>query len=127
NSKIRGVFDVNTGIMTLLGQASPASYTRAIRLVQYRNVVPSAGVNKTLYFSVNDGRSDSERVVRDLVFGQAAVALDIPTAFTPNGDLSNDTWKIIPLKSEEEYAGARVRVYNKAGVVVYESVGFNKE
>lgn len=127
NSRIRGVFDVNTGIMTLLGQASPASYTKAIRLVQYRNVVPSAGVNKTLYFSVNDGRSDSERVERDLVFGRAAVALDIPTAFTPNGDLSNDTWKIIPLKSEEEYAGARVRVYNKAGTVVYESVGFSKE
>ncbi len=126
-SRIRGVFDVSTGVLTLLGQASPASYTRAIRQVQYRTVVPSAGMKKTLYFSVNDGKSDSERAQRDLVFGQAAVSLDIPTGFTPNGDLSNDTWKIIPLKSQEEFSNARIRVYNKAGILVYESVGFDKE
>ena len=84
-------------------------------------------MKKTLFFSVNDGKSDSERVQRDLVFGQAAVSLDIPTGFTPNGDLSNDTWKIIPLKSQEEFSNARIRVYNKAGILVYEAVGFDKE
>jgi gliding motility-associated-like protein len=126
-SKIRGVFDSSTGVLTLLGQASPASYSRAIRSVQYENLIPAAGLKKKVLIVVNDGKSDSEEVERDIAFGQAAVSLDIPTGFTPNGDQSNDTWKIIPLKTAEEFSNARVRVYNKSGIVVYESIGFQRE
>jgi gliding motility-associated-like protein len=127
DGKIRGVFDPNTGILTLLGQASPARYSRAIRAVQYSTLAPEPGGIRTLYVMVNDGRVDSEVAERSIVFGQAALSLDIPTGFTPNGDLSNDTWKIIPLKSEEEFSGARIKVYNKAGILVYESIGFDTE
>jgi gliding motility-associated-like protein len=89
--------------------------------------VQGIGVNKTFYLKVNDGKSDSEIVERNLVYGEAAAALDIPTGFTPNGDLANDTWKIIPLKSEEQYAEALIKIYNKDGILVYESVGFETE
>lgn len=126
-SSIRAVFDPATGILTLLGQASPARYTQALRSVQYENTVQGIGVNKTFYLKVNDGKSDSEIVERNLVYGEAAAALDIPTGFTPNGDLANDTWKIIPLKSEEQYAEALIKIYNKDGILVYESVGFETE
>lgn len=127
NTKIRGVFDSNTGIMTLLGQASPARYTEALRSVHFQSMAPGQGENKVIYILVNDGKSDSETHERNLVFGQASVSLDIPTGFTPNGDLSNDTWKIVPLKSEEEYAGVHIKVYNKAGILVYDAVGFDSE
>ena len=84
-------------------------------------------VNKTLYLKVNDGKSDSEIVQRNLVYGEAAASLDIPTGFTPNGDLANDTWKIVALKSEEQFAEALIRIYNKDGTLVYESIGFENE
>ena len=127
NANIRGVFDSGTGVLTLLGQASPASYTAALRSVHFQSAAPASGESKQLYIVVNDGKSDSETVERTLVFGQASVSLDIPTGFTPNGDDANDTWKIVPLKSEEEFSGARIRVYNKFGVLVYEAVGFESE
>ena len=126
DSNIRGVFDSNTGVLTLLGQASPGAYARAIRAVQYERLVPAIE-QKILYMVVNDGKSDSEEVERILRFGQPAVALDIPTGFTPNGDTANDTWKIVPLKSEEQFTNARIKVYNKTGILVYESVGLESE
>lgn len=127
NSNIRGVFDVKTGTLTLLGQASPARYAQAIRSVTYSTLVPGTGVDKKVRIVVNDGKTDSAPAERDLVFGQAAVSLDIPTGFTPNGDLANDTWKITPLKTEDAYAEAHITVYNKEGIVVYETIGFQNE
>lgn len=127
NPNIRGVFDPNTGVMTLLGEASPESYTQAIRSVDYQGPAVATDPAKVIFFHISDGVSDSETVERNLISGQANVALDIPSGFTPNGDQANDTWKIIPLKSEEEFGRARVTVYNKAGAVVYQATGFEKE
>ncbi len=125
-ANIRGVFDPGTGMLTLIGKASPQTYTEAMRAVQYERLVPGTQ-EKVLYMSVNDGQSDSEEVERILRFGRASVSLDIPTGFTPNGDTTNDTWRIVPLKSEEQYVNARIKVYNKAGVLVYESIGLDSE
>jgi gliding motility-associated-like protein len=127
NGKIRGVFDASTGVLTLLGQASPASYSSALKSVRYEGLGAGTDQTKTLYFMVNDGKSPSAALERPLVLGQAAISLDIPSGFTPNGDLANDTWKIIPLKSEEEYSNARIKVYNKSGSIVFEAVGFQNE
>ncbi|MEX1241868.1 MAG: Ig-like domain-containing protein [Cyclobacteriaceae bacterium] len=126
NAGIRGVFDATTGILTLLGQASPARYSAALKSVQFQTLAPSSE-RKVLYILVNDGKSESVEVERLLLSGQAIVSLDIPTGFTPNGDMANDTWKIVPLKTEVEYSNARIRVYNKMGILVYESIGFEGE
>jgi gliding motility-associated-like protein len=125
-AKIRGSFDPNTGVLTLAGEASPSLYGDALRSVSYEGI-GSGSARKMVYFRVNDGKTDSETVERVILQGDAPVALDIPTGFTPNGDQANDTWKIIPLKSEEEFSQARVKVYNKAGILVYESVGLAGE
>jgi gliding motility-associated-like protein len=127
NANMRGVFDANTGILTLLGQASPYAYTQALRSVLYNSVSEQPQGSKTIYFILHDGRSDSEAKERTLGEGAASISLEIPTGFTPNGDLANDTWKIIPVRNSNEYSKARIRVYNKAGNVVYESVGFQNE
>jgi gliding motility-associated-like protein len=126
NSNISGVFDPNTGVLTLLGQASPASYTAALRSVSFQTIAP-ASESKVLYILVNDGKAPSETVERTLRFGQATVSLEIPTGFTPNGDQANDTWKIVPLKTTEAMSDVRIRVYNKQGIMVFESTGFQNE
>lgn len=124
--KIRGVFDPETGVLTLLGQASPGSYASALRSVGFEGLsVP--GQAKVIYFQVNDGKADSDPVERALISSDSNVTLDIPTGFTPNGDQANDTWRIVPLTSDEELSNARIKVYNKAGKLVYEAVGFESE
>lgn len=126
-SKVSGTFDTNQGILVLSGQASPERYTSAIRSVTYQCLLPSRDMTKAAVITVSDGKSTSEMVERRIVFGRVTVALDVPSAFTPNGDMANDTWKIIPLSEEEQYAGALIRVYNKEGILVYEGVGFEQE
>lgn len=126
NSKVRGVFDPNTRILTLLGQASPQTYSVALRSVFFETIAPSEQA-KTIYIVVNDSKSSSQPVERTILPGSAGASLDIPSGFTPNGDNVNDTWKIIPLNAEEDYAQAHIRVYNKEGIIVHESVGLERE
>ena len=46
--------------------------------------------------------------------------VNIPTAFTPNGDGINDTWNIEGL---ETYRNASVRIYNRWGTLIYSKTG----
>lgn len=48
--------------------------------------------------------------------------ISIPTAFTPNGNGTNDDWQIENLKFFE---GCEVRVYNRWGDVVFKSAGYD--
>jgi gliding motility-associated-like protein len=49
----------------------------------------------------------------------------IPSAFTPNDDNANDTWEIQPMKDLELYGKAILRIYNKRGLLLFESVGLS--
>lgn len=49
---------------------------------------------------------------------------DIPSAFTPNGDGQNDTWKI---KGMEHYSNHKVIVFTKWGEEIYSSAGTYEE
>ncbi len=46
----------------------------------------------------------------------------IPNTFTPNGDGVNDTWEI---KYLNQYPACTVKVFNRAGEMVYSSVGYS--
>lgn len=48
--------------------------------------------------------------------------VDIPNAFSPNGDGVNDVWRIAGLSS---YAGCTVEVFNRYGQIVFQSRGYN--
>ncbi|RJE74831.1 PKD domain-containing protein [Reichenbachiella sp. MSK19-1] len=50
--------------------------------------------------------------------------LVIPNVFTPNGDGSNDTWRI-PLIDDPLYARNKVQVFNRWGTKVYEGTDYD--
>lgn len=127
--RIRGAFDKQRGVLLLSGIAPLADYVKAIRAVTY-NFVTTADVgfeSKVLLIAVSDGKAASEKAERQIRASDIVVDLDIPTAFTPNGDFANDTWTIKPLRHSEELSKAIVRVYNKRGYLLFETVGLEKE
>jgi gliding motility-associated-like protein len=123
---IKGTFEIQNGVLSLKGIASLAEYTAAIRSIQY-NFIPaieSQFNEKDIEFILNDGTGEGEVTVRKLKMTDLDIALDIPDAFTPNGDDANDTWKIKPLKQMDELTNAVVRVYARSGKLVFEGRGF---
>ena len=53
--------------------------------------------------------------------------LDIPNAFTPNGDEANETWQITAANGTAQYDEAEVKVYNKRGLLLFETKGFEQQ
>jgi gliding motility-associated-like protein len=53
----------------------------------------------------------------------ALKALNIPNAFSPNGDGKNDKWEITNL---EDYYFAQVQIFNRNGQVVFSSFGYRQ-
>jgi gliding motility-associated-like protein len=123
---IKGSFDAEAGVLTLTGLAPIAEYNAAVRSIQYN----FAGENesdediKRVYIRVSDGKSFSEVRERVIAMNEPVVAvteLDIPTAFTPNNDGANDTWRILApiVINGSDFADAEVKVYDKKGTVVF--------
>ncbi|MEO8761786.1 MAG: gliding motility-associated C-terminal domain-containing protein [Bacteroidia bacterium] len=54
-------------------------------------------------------------------YTQDLSCLNIPSAFTPDGDGTNDTWVI---RSLSEYSNCKVEIYNQWGSVVFKSTGY---
>ncbi len=127
-SAIRGVYDSAKGVLSLIGTASLAEYRNAIRSVQYYygNVEDPMLVAKTLTIRLNDGKTLSTLYERKITLMED-IGFDIPNAFTPNNDAANDTWRVRPLKQAERFDKTIIRVYNKRGSLVFETVGFDKE
>lgn len=60
---------------------------------------------------------------QDDVFVRVFKQINIPNAFSPNGDGINDSWQIEALDS---YPEAETRVFNRYGQVVFQSKGYGK-
>lgn len=121
SANIRSVYDPNTGVLVLLGQAPLAEYQEVIRSVTYHyenDTLPEPRA-KRIMFRLNDGASFSDLYMKTILFGEG-VALDIPNIFSPNGDLANDTW-MIRSRNGSSNARVTVRVFDKRGGMVYES------
>jgi gliding motility-associated-like protein len=78
-------------------------------------VSPLQDISYTLSASSVYGCSNNDQVLVKVVTG-----IYIPSAFTPNGDGKNDTWKI-PFLDPDYHA--TVQVFNRFGQKVYEAVG----
>jgi gliding motility-associated-like protein len=82
--------------------------------------------NKVIYVMVHDGQLPSERRTREIEM-ETSVDLRIPTAFSPNDDMVNETWQVIALSNPQQCEKAIVKVYDKRGVLLFESVGIEKQ
>lgn len=125
---IRGVFDPEEGILSLIGQASLEEYTTALRSVRYGFLQEGDTTPvepKILYYRLNDGKTLSAFFERSIVMGET-ILLDIPNVFTPDGDMTNDTWKITPSK-DDSGDNAIVRIFNARGIKVYEARGLDQQ
>jgi gliding motility-associated-like protein len=127
---IQGAFDPDRGVLILIGKAKAAYYTDAIRNIRYdykeTDDAPLLDTAKHIYIYVSDGQTQSQTRQRTLTM-VSNIKLDIPIAFTPNGDTANDTWKIRSTNTSDDYKDALVRVYNIRGTLVYEAIGLDKE
>jgi gliding motility-associated-like protein len=133
NPKIRAIQDP-AGILFLIGNATVEEYQAALRTIKYNyritedlNGKPEGILSgpRTIYVTASDGQSvglSSERIVEI----EAKVEIDIPNAFTPNGDDANDTWRV-QLLNKDRLDQAIIKVYNKRGLLVYGAEGFEKE
>jgi gliding motility-associated-like protein len=132
NTKIRAVQD-SAGVLFLIGNATVAEYQAALRSIKYNYQITETNGDpetilsgsRTIYVSVSDGQRVSlpaERVV-DI---QGKIEIDIPTAFTPNGDHANDTWHV-QLLNKDKLDQAIIKVYNKRGLLLYVANGFEQD
>jgi gliding motility-associated-like protein len=132
-TKIRAIHDPK-GILFLIGYATVDEYQTALRSMRY-NYKITHNTNgqqediltspRIVYVNVNDGQSVSLNSERTINF-EAKVMMDIPSAFTPNGDDANDTWHL-QVSDKDRLDQAIIKVYNKKGLLLYESNGFEKD
>lgn len=121
-------FDLQRGVLFLTGKAPISEYLALLKSVTYNFIAgPDTFIEgKKFSIKVSDRFSTSAPATREIRTKALDIDLDIPTAFTPNGDSSNDTWVIKPLKASEELNRAIVRVYNRHGQMMFETIGFDK-
>ena len=129
---LRSVVDAN-GILFLIGHGSLEDYENALKSIRYYyqltedfagNTEEILSGPRTIYMKIFDGQLASMPYQR-LVVMQVEIMLDIPNAFTPNGDLSNDTWNVV-ITNSDKVENAIIRVYDRRGSIIYETVGFEK-
>jgi gliding motility-associated-like protein len=123
---IKGVFDAQRGVLTLIGSAPVAAYVKALKSVMIDLQKASPGI-KSVYFTVNDGEASSNKIVRPVKISSQVFAFEIPNGFTPNGDNVNDTWSVRSLKGDADFQDVVIRVYAKSGQMVFEGNGLNSE
>ena len=85
----------------------------------------------SINYTVNDnaGATSNAASITIEVTGESVSGLDIPNAFTPNGDGANETWKILPNNEGEssQFQDVEIRVFSKRGVLVFEGKGLNSQ
>lgn len=133
STNIKVIYDPG-GVLFLVGFATLKEYEEAIRSIRYshrmtfdENGNPAEILSdpRNVYITLHDGQIGSQRYEREITM-ETKIALDIPNTFTPNGDSSNDTWKITS-SNINQLDKAVIRVYNKRGLLLYEAVGFENE
>ncbi len=128
SENIHGVFEPDSGTLFLFGRASLSEYQGVLRSVKYdfKDSADSPGPfgSKKVTFTVNDGKMNSLTSARAILFNTGP-GIEIPTAFTPNNDFANDTWKITV--NDFGDMSTRIRVYDRKGNLVFQSNGFQNE
>ncbi len=97
----------------------PATFLNNPLLIQ-PTATPLNDIVYTLGVISNDGCG----IATDDVFIKVYNDIYVPSAYSPNNDGLNDTWRIESLVAAP---GAKVIVYNRYGTIVFETTGNSKE
>lgn len=129
-TNITGTYNETTGELLLSGTATVQEYVQAIRTIQY-NYIDLTDINlitKRVSIALSDGvnLSSIDDRFRYIQLIYTFEGIDIPNAFTPNGDNANDVWKISASKGLEQYDDAEIKIYNKRGTLLYKTAGFGR-
>ena len=81
-------------------------------------LTPNTNPGQTVYY-VTESNNGCEGLASAITVLIENCEITIPTAFTPDGDLVNDTWEIIDL--DLTYPNNVVNVYNRWGTNIYTS------
>ncbi|HYE54144.1 MAG TPA: gliding motility-associated C-terminal domain-containing protein, partial [Chitinophagaceae bacterium] len=110
------VLDAKSTGSNLSYQWSPSLGLNNTRVLNPQSA-PPGDLEYLLTVTSGDGCVGSDRVKVTLL-----KEIQVPNAFSPNNDGTNDTWRILYLDS---YPGCEVEVYNRYGQPVFRSVGYN--
>ncbi|MFC2132867.1 gliding motility-associated C-terminal domain-containing protein, partial [Bacteroidota bacterium] len=114
-----GGINTNDGVIRISVKGGEPPYTYLWS--DFETCAIKENVSEGIYsVRVTDANNCSEILKSEIVAG-AGNYLEIPTAFTPNGDGINDLWLI---KNSELYPAIKVLVYNSSGQEVYNSKGY---
>jgi len=123
----RIIYDGQNGILKIEGIDSMDVYQKILRSAAYynkKNLSPNPLQPRSIAFRARDSEQSSNEVTRKIEFEDSFVELDIPNGFTPNDDLTNDTWNI---QNIELYPDVEVKVFARNGSKVFESYGYQNE
>jgi large repetitive protein len=81
---------------------------------------------KHVFITLDDGKAASAEADRLIMLQYTFIELEIPSGFTPNGDLANDTWIISRPGGLEELRNADIKIFNKRGIEVFQTSGFDQ-
>lgn len=126
-SSITGSYDEDIGVLTLTGAASVEDYESAIRSITYTFIDLDEIIldPRNLYIILSDGVSDSQPAERQIRLIYDFVDLQIPNIFTPDGNGKNDLWRISAATGLQQYNDAIIRVFDKRGNIIHETIGFD--
>jgi gliding motility-associated-like protein len=128
-ANITGEFSEETGTLALSGKAPASEYISFIRNVKYIYHGETLPLNhdKVVYFTLSDGTLLSATEDRYIRLRDQFVDPVLVTGFTPDLAGKNQTW--LPIRENDisaDYRDAEVRVFDKRGRLVFETIGFEK-
>ena len=128
SGRVRGIYEPDFGRIILTGLAPISEYVSVISKIQYNylNTLDPVLRMKTLTYTASDGAATSDPKNRLIDLKYTFIELEIPSGFTPNGDAANDLWIITRPGGLDQLQGAKIRVMNRRGVVVFEADGFDR-
>lgn len=98
-------------------------WTPSIYLDNSNAIMPVANPPHDTTYTLNVVSGMGCGTSTDKVFVRVYQQIYVPNAFSPNGDGTNDTWKIEKLGT---YPEADIQVFNRNGQVVFKSRGYSK-
>ena len=105
------------------GEIAYVFWTPNLALDNYTIAAPAASPSADVTYTFHVQSSNGCGEAADDVFVRVLKKIQVPNAFSPNGDGINDVWNIKELVT---YPESETNVFNRYGQLVFHSQGYNK-